>query len=100
MKEYKEENIKRRDERQTKISDEPTQSLKPSSKKKDTKKWCKGKIGVEHQLKCVKYTDAKNLDHIRPRQISWRILVCTVCGKELEIYYGRTTKPKPDWVDV
>ncbi len=92
MDSWKEGAAKRRDQRNTKVSDDP----KPAPAKKDTKKFCKGKVGTPHQLECVKYVDAKKIDRTGSQQ-RWRILVCKVCGKELDIYYGNT-KQKPDWV--
>jgi len=79
---------KRRNERQTKVSDETNQK----GKRKDRKTWCRGKVGVEHTPECVVYRD------FLP---TWRMLICNTCGKQLKVYaprLGTTTKPKPDWV--
>lgn len=98
MNDWKESSIKRRDARHTKSSDEPTKSLKPS-KKKDSKKWCKGKEGKGHQTKCISYNEAKHLSHVWSQ--NWRILICTSCGKELETWRDQTKadrQNKPDWV--
>ena len=59
---------------------------------KDTKKWCKGKVGVEHQLKCMVYSELLDTS---------RALVCTECGKRLAVYFPWPNKEenKPDWVD-
>lgn len=65
---------------------------------KDTKKWCKGKIGVEHQLKCMVFSDLLDKS---------RALVCTECGKRLAYYFhplpdsngNYKEENKPDWVD-
>jgi hypothetical protein len=93
MSDWKEGALKRRDARQTKASDEhKTTSLK----KRNTKKWCKGRFNIEHKVECQLYNEAKKLSYKHYR--SWRLLVCTVCGKELEAYYGNK-KHKPDWVD-
>lgn len=46
-------------------------------KKKDTRKWCKGKVGVEHTLIRYFWTygwESKRTNWIRSR--------CTTCGKE------------------
>lgn len=56
-----------RDQRSIKISDE----AKKLPAKKDTKLWCKGKVGTEHQLKIF----VKN-DVIKTQQ-----LACSACGK-------------------
>lgn len=86
---WKEDSNNRRDIRNIKISDEQTKV--PNNR--NTKKWCKGKIGHEHKLECKKYNDIKKPGNHRT---SWRILFCSNCGKEIDIYYG--TKRKPDWV--
>jgi hypothetical protein len=95
---WKQSSIDRNDERHTKIQDDVQ---KPHTSKKNTKKWCKGKKGKEHTPECMTYKEAKGetLNHILGE---WRFLVCTTCGKELEIWYGPKklfAQPKPDWVD-
>jgi hypothetical protein len=89
---WKEGSVKRRDARHTKSSDEHRTTV---PNKRNTKKWCKGKVGVEHKPKCMKYSEVKRSGKLFD---TWRILVCTVCGKELGTYYN-TKKNKPDWVD-
>ena len=72
-----------------------------SIKRKDTRRWCKGKVGVEHTSVCMSYEEAKRVKddvsmisaHHRGR---W--LVCTTCGKELAFYYPSKNRKKPDWV--
>lgn len=93
MSEWKENAVKRRDARHTKSSDEHKTT---APNKRNTRKWCKGKVGVEHKAECKKYHEVKNTSFKFYR--SWRILVCTVCGKELDIYFA-TRKNKPEWVD-
>lgn len=88
MSDWKKDSVDRRDERATKVSDAPT----PSGKKKDTRSWCKGKVGREHQSKCVSFKEIKGWG-----QDKYRLLICTECGKDLEIYYGRGDKPS--WVN-
>lgn len=51
-------------------------------KKKDTKKWCKGKVGREHQISTVEKWDWCLVDK------------CMVCGKELNF---RRNPDKPMW---
>ncbi len=93
MSDWKEGAIKRRDARHTKSSDGHKTTV---PNKRNTKKWCKGKVGVEHKPECMEYAEVKKTTHDFYK--SWRILVCTVCGKELDIYYA-TKKNKPEWVD-
>lgn len=97
--EWKERAIVRRDERHTKVADD---TQKPKAGKKNTKKWCKGKQGREHTLVCMTYDEAKGTTNIKGFQ-GWRYLVCTSCGKEMDVYIPRffesdPTRPKPDWV--
>jgi hypothetical protein len=82
MSDWKESAAKRRDDRNTKSPESNDKSAKPS-KKKNTKKWCKGKEGTPHKPECRKYEDVKG---VRKSSIftGWRVLVCTTCGKELE----------------
>ena len=66
-------------------------------RKKDKKRWCKGKIGVEHLGVCTIH----KLLEVSEKNIfsDWRELVCTRCGKILDRYYPMTKKsPKPTWV--
>lgn len=91
MSDYKKSGIDRRDFRSSK---DPEQQAKHSSNK-NTRKWCKGKEGVAHVTKCVSYKELKQRSYIPD---SWRLLICTVCGKELETWVGRN-KNKPDWVE-
>ncbi len=98
MSDWTERANKRRDERHTK---EPEKPLPPKASKKNTKKWCKGKVGKEHTLVCMTGEEAKGGHGYRFSK-AWRYLVCTACGKELDIYYGDSwidnKEVKPDWV--
>ena len=98
MTDWKERANKRRDERHTKTPE----MHHPSPAKKDTKKWCKGKVGREHTLKVL---DGKDKGSYVQREggskkfvimEKWRYLICTTCGKELDVYYGHGEKP--DWL--
>lgn len=107
MSDWKEESIKRRDIRSTKGSDEHRKDS--SINNKNTKKWCKGKVGREHKPVCMTYSEAKlpqaerdlkrkGVGIVGKTQSRYRYLVCTSCGKELAIYYGFGNEKKPDWV--
>jgi len=87
MSDWKEQAAKRRDKRNIK---EP-ETNKPQPSKKDTRKWCKGKVGKEHQMKVIRYSDI----HKWSLNKKAKILFCSVCGKELDIYWGG--KNKPEW---
>ena len=93
-------------------------SAKPvGNKRKNRKKWCRGKEGVEHQPVCTDYNTVKR--HCTPDGWKggelgkgWRLLVCSVCGRELDYYYPmewnilskdgtlthREPDPPPAWV--
>lgn len=103
MKDRKKEEICRKDNRRTSLPEEDISPTKPLGGKKDTRRWCKGKRGREHVLKCVSYNEVK---HNNPSPASWtkftmfwKILICTVCGKELDHYYPFSKKNPPDWVE-
>lgn len=85
----------------------PVREDKPIPAKKNKKRWCKGKVGVEHRLKCYTYPELKgsNRGRNQPYRDGWYILACTVCGKEMDHYFpwpeswGLCQKePKPGWV--
>lgn len=71
----------------------------PSASKRDTKKWCRGKVGTPHTPKCVSYDDLKNRSFKIPQ---WKVLVCTVCQKQLAHWWPSPFRPTvdkaPDWV--
>jgi len=55
MKDWNESGIRRRDARQTILPD----IRPPGRSAKDTRKWCRGKVGVEHKPVCVAYGELK-----------------------------------------
>jgi hypothetical protein len=71
--EWKQGSIERRDFRSSKSG--PEVARKKS--KKDTKKWCKGKVGVEHQLNRVPWKGAPNIADVDE---------CTKCGKNFGFF--------------
>lgn len=104
MSDWKKGAAARRDARNIK---DPNDTPKPGASKKDTKKWCRGKVGVEHKPECRDYQDVKNSfrGHALGDKMfqGWKLLICTTCGKELDHYYpmtfaGREPKPPPPWV--
>jgi hypothetical protein len=99
MSDWQERANKRRDERNTKVSDEPKKTNKA---KKDTKTWCKGRVGRDHTPKCMPHKPmivGKNNKNVFS---GWYDYVCTACGKVLDTYYpcswGNQDRPKPDWL--
>lgn len=96
MKSYKAASLEYKHARQGGVDVRP-----PSNSKKNTKRWCKGKAGVEHTGECKAYDDVK---HSGLKCPEWKILVCKTCGKELDNYWPYPAdwnlKPiaKPEWV--
>lgn len=83
----------RRNLRQAKVEIRP-----PSGSSKDTKRWCRGVVGREHQPQCVDWAK-----HTRSTlKVEWRVLVCTACKKQLAYYFPspfrKTPVPPPSWV--
>lgn len=93
MSEWRERANRRRDERQTAV---PV-IRPPSGSKKDTKKWCRGKVGKPHTPVCKPYASDRGSIFA-----NWRILACSECGKQIDYYYPVTWKNrehrKPEWV--
>lgn len=101
MTSYREGANRRRNARQAKPADAPV----PHQSGKNTKRWCRGKVGVEHMPKCVPYKGTSAPEYAK----TWRELVCTRCGKQLACWipilwmrgdgtaFARGTKPA--WVD-
>lgn len=55
--------------------------------KKPTRRWCKGKVGIEHDWQWVAYEERPNasriprsLEHVSPKV--WQIKICRRCGKQ------------------
>lgn len=76
--EWKGRGIRRRDERHTKIDDQPV----PRKIRKNKKRWCKGIVGIPHDPMWVERP---------PRFILSRetlVYKCQKCDKELEIWFS------------
>lgn len=80
--------------RETQDDDRPV-----SRRRKDRKRWCRGKVGVDHQPVCMTHREAKG-EPLTPAQENERFLVCKRCGREMECYFPGWLypSPKPDWV--
>lgn len=61
--------------------------------RKDTKRWCRGKVGREHATAVGTHAEVKGWNAIFA---TWQVLYCTECGRELDVYYG-SKQEKPDW---
>jgi hypothetical protein len=85
--------VHRRDERQTALPD----IRPPSASKKDTKKWCRGKVGTPHKLVCKPFGELKNQSWSRDSE--WKVLVCRDCDKVLEHWFPTPWRPRkePKW---
>jgi hypothetical protein len=83
--------------------DKPPDAHRPVAGKKDTRRWCKGVAGREHKPVCMPW---RKFGTARVGSITdhWRLLACSVCGKELASYTpwgrgsGMPAVKKPDWV--
>lgn len=97
MSDWRERANKRRDERQAKL---PAIRV-PGGSKKDTKKWCRGKVGVPHKPVCVAYDSHKRTNLRVPE---WKILLCSECKKELDHWWPspfawwKKERTPPAWV--
>ena len=96
MSDWRERANRRRDERQ----DRAPEIRASGGSKRNTKKWCRGKVGVAHKPVCVDYNDHKRAGFRFGTQ--WKLLVCTECNKELDSWWPSplASEPQtpPDWV--
>lgn len=53
--------------------------------KRNTRRWCKGKVGTEHQGLWTPYAIAKKTPYAHLKELPWEILVCQLCGKHLKL---------------
>lgn len=86
---YKAASIKRREYRQSPIIDDKV----AKKSKKDTKKWCRGKIGVPHEFEMEIPRNSRGI------LLGFRIDVCKNCGKHgrnME-HYCKTCALWLDW---
>lgn len=83
MSDWKQRSVQRRDERHTAVAC----IRPPSSSSKNTKRWCRGVVGREHQSKWVSYNEA-NRTTFAPA--NWKILQCEVCRKQLDYHWPST----------
>jgi hypothetical protein len=60
-------------------------SRSPSLTVKKTKRWCRGKVGVEHKPVVSNYAALGKLAWL-PGAERWLVLYCSACGKELDSY--------------
>ncbi len=72
---------------------------KPSHSKKDTKHWCKGKVGREHKLEWIDAPNQHYSEWMRQHDIErYKIRTCTVCGKQFEYCWNSTWSGKQDCI--
>ncbi len=98
----------RKDARHTTPDDAPKTRGVPN--KRNTKRWCKGKVGVEHKPAVKTYRELKNWQGIGDGQWGsnifqgWLVRYCTECGKEIDHFYPQPSghpvpKPTPEWAE-
>jgi hypothetical protein len=99
---WQESSNARRESRQSKpVAEVP----RPAPAKKDTKRWCGGKVGREHKPECFDYGQLKSPERVGLTGVTglykgWKVLACTVCGKELKHHmpFGRERRTNPpEW---
>lgn len=90
MSDWRERANRRRDERQTIVP----LIRAPSRPRKNTKRWCKGKVGVDHKPLCI--------DYPRIPVGGAKVLICEICHKHIEFYwpspFRKIKTPPPSWV--
>ncbi len=74
----------------------------PLASSKDTKTWCRGKVGRAHKL-IVRDRHSLGKDYRGAWGKDWLVRYCTVCGREVAWYfpvYVMGIKPQivPQWV--
>jgi hypothetical protein len=92
------------------VDDAPATRHVPN--KRDTKRWCKGKVGREHKPAVKTYSELKNWQGIKGMATDiwqgWVVQYCTECGKELDHYsppwgnvalYRKPPPPPPAWAE-
>lgn len=81
--------IIKRDNNQDKSVDGP---CKPKGKKKDTKTWCRGKVGKKHKLGwrvCKRFSH-----HVWREKTPVMEMACETCDKQFDIDFGWWGRPK------
>lgn len=82
---YRYSGIKRRDTRNKRDEVRP-----PSGSKKNTKRWCRGVVGREHDAEWQSYVERKHCQGLFFEALKhWSVLVCKSCGKEIKTDYGK-----------
>lgn len=86
--------------RQTPVDDAPRTRGVPN--KRDTKRWCRGKVGVEHKLAVKTYRELKGTGGMAFQ--GWLVRYCSGCGKEIEQFVppwrgSASSKPIPKWAE-
>jgi hypothetical protein len=91
----------RRDERQ---APRPETAHAKGGSSRNTKRWCRGKVGVEHALVVRKKAALGKSYYGWSKCI---VRYCSRCGKELDYYWPpsdswpkemRDKRPAPDWI--
>ena len=98
---WREQSADRQAVRNEKSDDTP--KTRGVANKRDTKRWCRGKSGVEHKLVVSSLTDAHKDYGMSTTFAGWYIRYCSKCGKEFAMYSPPLRgyperKPKPAWL--
>lgn len=96
---WREGSAARRDTRQAPAP--LTANTRSVPNKRDTKRWCKGKVGVEHKL-VVKTRRELGKEHYRsPDKMPSLCRYCEACGREFDWYhpwFKADRQNPPQWV--
>ena len=77
------------------IPEEP----KPRSNKKDTKHWCRGKVGRTHKLEWINWPNEHYSKWHADRGVEHcKVRACTVCGKQFEICWNSSWMRKQECI--
>lgn len=77
------------------VPDEP----RKTHAKKDTKRWCKGKVGREHNLEWIDWPNECYTNWMKVRNIErCKVRACTVCNKQFEICFNSVWSGKQDCI--
>lgn len=78
-----------RDARATKAPED--EELAHKARKKNTKRWCKGHVGREHQIVWIRYNTVHNNNRLPD---NWLIQRCKVCKRTFEYCRSQMGKSK------
>jgi len=73
-----------RDERHTKTE----QQVARHGAKKNTKRWCRGRVGKEHKTEWRNWQALREHREDRPQDGHFFVLICTTCKREVDTCFA------------